>query len=494
MQLYAQLLRHRWKHLRRGGAAGPERVKRLILGFFGVYLAASLAITGFAYHRLLGTLQPGVNPADAVNGLLLSALVSLLVLRFFTQRSTSMALAPYLARPGPRRKLVRFLQVSSLSSLINVLVPAFVIPLWHQTILNGPYAALSGVGAYAWLAGVGLFVLATHYAHNALRLLLAQNVRWFAALVGTTVALLGIDSLLDTRVLLRLSLALFTGLMDGQVALLAVPAAIMAASWAASAHLLTRSLRHAAGRGRASQQSVPAMFSLQRGATRNLMLLELKLIARNRRPSTLVGISTLLIVTYVPLLLVGRSVFPFIDAVTGLFVTGILAASYGQLMFAWDSPHFDGLLARPLAVRTQVRAKLLLLQCGCVTSLLIALPFFVWLAPEVLLLSVGFMLYNLGITCPFVLFFSLWNRKGLAPRRSGFFNYEGLSVQHWIGSLPVFIPPLVLAFLFEESWVLLSMSLVGLLGMALLPTWTLYFARVFSRHRHAMALGFRRSE
>jgi cytochrome c biogenesis protein CcdA len=118
----------------------------------------------------------------------------------------------------------------------------------------------------------------------------------------------------------------------------------------------------------------------------------------------------------------------------------------------------------------------------------------VWLAPDLLLLSAGFLLYNLGITCPFVLFFSLWNRERLAPQRSGFFNYEGLSVQHWIGSLPVFVPPLVLALALNEAWLLAGVSVVGLLGMALGPTWTRAFARLFSKHRHAMGTGFRRGE
>lgn len=491
--LYAQLLRHRWRRFRRGDAAGPARVKRWILGFFGVYIAGSLAACGWVYYRLVGEVQPGTNPVAVANGLMLSAAVAFLGLRFFTQRSTSMKLAPYLARPVPRGKLVRFVQMSSLASLLNVFAPAFLVPLWYQTVLHGPFGA-PAPEAWAWLAAILLLVLATHYANNALRLLLAQNRRAFTWLAATGGALLVADRLGGTRFLPRASTALFGGILNGQLAWLAVPAGLLAAAWGASGYLLRRSLRREPGTKRAGSATVPTGFAHQRGTTRNLMLLELKLVARNRRPFTLVGISTLLIVTYVPLLLVGRDLFSIIDAVTGLFVTGLLAASYGQLMFAWESRHFDGLLMRPVPPRTRMRAKLLLLQCGCMASLVVALPFFVWLAPDLLLLSVGFLLYNLGITCPFVLFFSLWNRKRLAPQRSGFFNYEGLSVQHWIGSLPVFVPPLALAFALEEAWLLVGVSVVGLLGMALLPTWTRLFARLFSRHRHAMGAGFRQKE
>ena len=492
MSTYAQLVRHRWKRFKRGGAGGPQRAKRWILGGFGGYFAASLGVVGAAYPRLMHALKPDLDPVAAANALLLSAVIGLLVLRFFTQRSTRMALPPYLARPVPRPVLVRFMQVSSLASLLNVFAPAFVLPLWYQTVWRGPYAAPD---ALAWLAAVGLLILFTHYANNALRLLLAQTPRRFIALATGGAVLLCADSLLGTRALSRLSTGLFDRLLDGppreQLALLAAPAGLAAAAWVASGRLLRRSFRKAAGPARSGQQAVAASFSPQRGTTRNLMLLELKLIARNRRPATLVGISTLLIVAYVPLLLLGRGSYFLIDAIAGLFVTGLLAASYGQLMFAWNSPHFDGLLARALPARTQLRAKLLLLQCACVASLVVALPFFVLLAPNLLLLAVGFLLYNLGITCPFVLFFALWNRKGLAPERSGFFNYEGFSVQHWIGSLPVFLPPLGLLFVFEEAWVLLAASVLGVLGMALTPTWTRFFARLFTRHRHAMATGFR---
>ena len=492
-RMYAQLIRHRWKRFKRGGAAGPERIKRLILGFFGVYLTASLAVVGAVYHQLAGTLQPGVNPTAAANGLLLSAALAYLVLRFFTQRSTSMAMAPYLSRPVSRSTLVRFAQVSSLASLLNVFAPAFLVPLWYQSVLRGPYASPLPE-ALAWLAAVGMMVLFTHYANNALRLLLGQAPRRFIALATAGAGVLCIDSLLGTRALSRCSMWLFGGLLDGRFALLAVPAGLLAGSWWASGRLLRRSFRRSSGQAASGPQAVPASFSTERSATRNLMLLELKLIARNRRPATLVGISALLIVTYVPLLLVSRSSYFLIDAIAGLFVTGLLAASYGQLMFAWESPHFDGLLTRAPSARTQMRAKLLLLQCACVASLVVALPFFVLLAPDLLLLSVGFLFYNLGITCPFVLFFSLWNRKSLAPERSGFFNYEGFSVQHWIGSLPVFLPPLGLLFLFPTAGVLIATGVLGVVGLALTPTWTLTCARLFTRHRHAMATGFRQSE
>jgi hypothetical protein len=493
MHTYARLLRHRWRRFQRGSQAGPGRVKRWILGFFGVYIAGSLAACGWVYYRIVGRVQPGTDPVAVANGLMLSAAVALLVLRFFTQRSTSMKMAPYLARPVPRKAVVRFVQASSLASLLNVFAPAFLVPLWYRSVLGGPFGA-PAPEAWAWLAAVGMLVLFTHYANNALRLLLAQNVRAFAWLAATGGALLVADRVAGTRLVPRASIALFGGLLDGQFAWLAVPAGLLAAAWGASGHLLRRSLRRSDGGEQAGAATVPAAFARRRGATRNLMLLELKLIARNRRPFTLVGISALLIVTYGPLLLVGRDLFSVIDAVTGLFATGLLAASYGQLMFAWESRHFDGLQARPIRPRTRMRAKLLLLQCGCVASLLVAGPFFVWLAPDLLLLSAGFLLYNLGITCPFVLFFSLWNRERLAPQRSGFFNYEGLSVQHWIGSLPVFVPPLVLALALSEAWLLAGVSVVGLLGMALGPTWTRAFARLFSKHRHAMGTGFRRGE
>ena len=493
MSTYVRLLRHRWRRFQRGGAAGPARVKRGILAFFGVYIAGSLAACGWVYYRLVGEVQPGTNPVAAANGLMLSAAAAFLVLRFFTQRSTAMALAPYLARPVPRGKLVRFVQLSSLASLLNVFAPAFLLPLWYRTVLHDPFGA-PAPEALAWLAAALMLVLFTHYANNALRLLLAQDARAFAWLAATGSALLVADRVGGTRLLPRASTALFGGLLDGAFAWLAVPAGLLAAAWGASERLLRRSLRRDEGLANTGAATVPAGFSLQRGATRNLMLLELKLVARNRRPFTLVGISALLIVTYGPLLVVGRDFFSVVDAVTGLFVTGLLAASYGQLMFAWESRHFDGLMARPVSPRTRMRAKLLLLQCGCVASLVVALPFLVWLAPDLLLLGAGFLLYNLGITCPFVLFFSLWNRKRLAPQRSGLFNYEGLSVQHWVGILPVFVPPLALALTLDETWLLLSVSVVGLSGMALGPTWTRTFARLFSRHRHAMGAGFRKSE
>lgn len=487
--LYATLFRHRLRRLWRGGAGGAQWIKRLIVGFFGLYFASSLAVVGYAYPQLLHAWKPDLDPVALVNTMLLSAILGLGVLRFFTQRSSKMDLRPYVSLPLDRGTLVRFAQATSLASLLNLFPFALLLPLWYRTFLLG---SVPEGGAVLWLAGAGLWILFTHFANNYLRLLLAHDAQRFIAAAGAVALVLGLDHVLGTRAASRLSTVFFGGLLDGQAALLLIPAALLLFAWVASSRLLRRSLQRAHLRPQLGWQSVPASFSSRRGTTRNLMLLELKLIARNRRPATLVAISAVLIASYVPVLLLGRSAFPLIDAVAGLFVSGILAASYGQLMFAWDSAHFDGMLTRPTPPRTLLRAKLLLLQSACAASFLFALPLFVWLAPDLLLLSTGFLLYNLGITCPFVLFFALWNRKGLAPQRSGFFNYEGLSAQHWIGSLPVFIPPLVLLYVLDASLTLVGISVVGLLGLALFPTWTLFFARLLTRRRHRMAAGFRK--
>jgi hypothetical protein len=238
---------------------------------------------------------------------------------------------------------------------------------------------------------------------------------------------------------------------------------------------------------------VPFLSTL--GPVGQLVVLECKLMLRNRRPKHYLLVSLLFSTVYLVFLLSNPSTFGgmVLGAVVGLFASGGFVLNYGQLMFSWESSYFNGLLARNIDLRQYVQAKLLLLQGSCVALFLISLPLFLWLKPEMLPLHIAFLFYNAGVTSLLILILALNNRERIDLSRSGgFFNYEGFSVVHWLWFFPTMIPPVLILFFLRDQpdLGLLVLSTMGAVGLLLSRFGNYYFARMLIRNRYKMAEGF----
>lgn len=489
--LYWTLLAHRWKHLWRSGAKSARLLRLGALFFFGGYFAFSLVATGYIYPHVVQEAGAQLGPLALLNAYLFTAAFGYLGLRFFVQRALKMRLRPYLPRPIPEWPLVHFAQVASLGSLLNVFPFFFIAPVWGRLVWHGPYGAGE---AAAWLAGFTLLVFLTHYASSLLRLMIVQDARRFFWLVGGVLLLAVLDVLfLNGRALAASSAYTFAALLEGRALVLAGLLATTLLVYAASARRLYHSLRAD------DEADVPlfrsrrlAGFAAARGATVNLMLLDLRMIMRNKRPRSVIGMAALFGVAYPPVLLfMGAAKSLAGVAFLGLFALILGASSYGQYLFSWDSQHFDGLLVRVRDGRTLVRARLFMLYLFPALTAALLLPLFVALVPWAVPAFLCVLAYVLGVAATALLFVGFYNSKPIRLARGGAFNYEGLSTQQFLVNIPVFLPPALLFLLLDARAALLIVGGLGLAGLLLFPAWTLLFARLWQRRRHRMAASFR---
>lgn len=485
--LFGSLLRHRWKHLVRGGSSGTRVFKALVLSFFALYFGFSLAVIGYAFADVAGHLAPGQPPVALVSNYLFVAAFGYVGMRFFVQRPMKMDLQPYLHLPVPEGPLVRFAQVTSLGSLLNVFPLCFLGAFWIRLVL--PEASLAG--AFGWLAGVVLLLLITHYANSWLRMAVVHAPRRFVGAALVVAVLLGADALTGGQVLGRASARVFGGLLAGEALWLGPLAAALVALFIGSSRQFRRSLR-----GDAAEQPLLRLFdgraAFGRSAVANLMRLDLKLVLRNRRPRTTVGIAVAVSVTYPPLLLLTSDhVSLTTSAIVSFFALIVGVSSYGQYLFSWDSEHFDGLMTRAISLRSVVRARLLLMHALSVATFALVLPFFLWQAPAFASTLGAFLLYAMGVACPSIFFVALWNYKRVHLNRSGMFNYEGLSFQQFLVNLPIFCPPVALFLMLPEAYAALAVGGLGVAGLALTPIWLRVFARRLAQRKYVMAAGFR---
>jgi len=492
--IYGLLARHQVLSAYRAFAERSNAYVRVILAVMAMYFAWSLAVTGWRFGQIaFYILDIGV-PTQLVNDYLFAAAFSLFGLRFLFGKSPRFRATPYLHLPIRRIDLVRYFQASSLLSLHNVFPLLFVVPFWINEVSRvNPFGG-SGI---LWLAGIVLVLVISTWLNSWLRALLSYSTAVFAMLMIAAWAIIAADQILATYVINDLSRATFNALLAGNYRVLIGLAAVAVVAYHLASNQLQRALQNIAEPKRTARRIGQQITLLQDlGPVGQLLVVELKMLWRNRRPRHNLVLSALFSTVYVLALLITPSIGDnaFVQCIVGLFASGGFALNYGQLMFAWESSYFDGLATRDITTETMVRAKYVLLQLSCVVFFLISLPIFWLVRPDLLMLHAAFTLYNIGITSSLVVLLAVYNRKRIELWRSGsFFNYEGFSLLHWLWIIPIAAPPLAIMLALPRAQVHagLLVALVGLLGLLLTPVATSLLADKIFKRRYIMLSGFR---
>ena len=493
---YRLLVRNQWTCFWRSLRGRKLWLTWLVIAPGVLYVILVLVALGILYGHLF---SPSYHPLGAVahlNGRLLTLLLGLFTTRFFFQRPPRMAIQPYLHLPIDHSTLVRYFQASSLLSVHNVYPFLFLVPFYVRYVHGTAHAPWGG---WYWLAALVLSVLLTHFANTIARIVMDRYSRLFALLAVALIGVQIVDQTWHTNIVASASAAFFNPLLVGRLWPLFILLGLTVASGVIAGRALHSSLKKDVGSVASAQQRLlPVMLEFGDGTLRNLVLLELKMMWRNKRAKQYVVIAVIVSTLYTALLISDFNPLGgvWMYGIIGLFASGVFALNYGQLMFAWESRHFDGLLARTISTQQMVMAKLMLLVLSCLFLFLISLPLFIWLAPSLIPLHVAFLYYNAGVTSLLMMVLAVRNERRLNASRGSFFAYEGFSMLHWIWIIPTIIPPTIVLLLFDDSpeRAFSMIALVGLLSMLLLWPWSLALARYLNHRRYRMAAGFRTYE
>ncbi len=487
-RLASNQLREAIRHFRHQ----PNPVAWALLGVFALLLAFALVSAGLRFHRI--TILLGVYvPVALFNDYLIGIFVSLFGVRFLFQRSPRFRLQPYLHLPLRRWQLVAYFQFSSLFTVHNLYPLLFLVPFWSQYI----YPDYSAAGALFWLASVVLSLCVSTLLNNWVRSVLSNSEIVFILLASLVWILVAADTVMSTFVLNDFSTFLFENLLAGDTLMLMLVVATTVFVFVLSSFSLFNSLVRSTDRVVSRRRSWRRLEKLiASGPIGALVLLELRMIFRNKRPRHYFLMSILLSTAYRLFLLINpeTSRGAIFGAIIGLFASGGFALNYGQLIFAWESTFFDGLLVRHGDLGHLVKAKFVLLQASCAILFLLSMPVFALLRPELIPLHVVFLLYNMGVTCVLIMLLAIRNKKRVDIQKGGsFFNYEGFSAVHWFWLLPVAVPPTILLYVMGPTpgLALIVISIAGGTSMLESPFWINYFTNRLSSNRYEMSRGFR---
>ena len=351
--IYLALLRNQWRSFVRSFQG--KRLWLVGLGLVPVvlYLVLVLVVLGLFFDKIVRVPYGPMGALNMLNSQLLTLFLGMLVLRFFFQRPPRMEIPPYLHLPIKRRHLVRYFQGASLLSLHNIYPWFFIIPFWARYVV-GRWPGMGG--ALMWLLGVFLVLLLSHYLNILLRIIVDRYAKLFVLLALSLVTFQFIDQALGAHLVNHLSSLFFDPLAQGNLRPLLVLVVLTPAAFLISSRALMQSLRTERGlAAKRSQRALPSALTFGRSPLRNLVVLELMMMWRNKRTKQYVLISVGVSTAYTALLLSDYSAIfgSVMAAAVGLFASGVFALNYGQLMFAWESGRRSGPWARTSSITSR---------------------------------------------------------------------------------------------------------------------------------------------
>jgi hypothetical protein len=454
----------------------------------GGFIGGFVGWVGLVFPETLA--ESGIQgaPSRLLNEHLLSVFAGLLVVRFVLQRSVGDGWSPLLTLPVRRTTLARAMLANAAVSLLNLLPLAAVAALATSTIAP----AATTAGATVWTIGALLMVAATHVATVGLRAAWAMR-RW-GILAGAGAGIIGViaGDILGVGLVRAASAWLFGGLQEA--ALFPTVVLVIAAvglTLASTAVLCRWTYDWVEGGTAPASRSGPRFTVRGRDPLSSLVLLEVKLILRNRGPreQILAGIGG--IVFLVAMLAEGEDRLAMSTYVTAPLLGQFLTVGYGQFAFAWHGGHFDGLLAH-VSPRRLVQATLLVMIGLAVGPALIALPVVVWADPFLAVPIAAFALYNAGITAPVMTWTSVrWNRRWVNPEQSRFSTFGGGPVRGLVLFPLLWALPLATSLWWDLPVVLGSVALLGLASLATFRFWFPRLETAFRQRRHALLRCFR---
>ncbi|MEO6314905.1 MAG: DUF5687 family protein [Chitinophagaceae bacterium] len=488
------LLRHQWKSFWRSRNAGKSLAVQIFIGFITLYLLASAIGVGIYLQELLKRAYPGQDIIKVFCGFILYYFLFDMLFRFMLQDLPTLSVQPYLVQNIKRSQLIRFLNVRSLFTVLNLLPLLLFTPFTITSIapeFGFPVAS-------AFIISILALTVFNHFMILYIKRKSIINSWWlvlFFVLMGGCIAA-------DYFKLFSLShiSTLFFSYMMANAWTVTILVAMAVFSFINNYYFLLKNLylEDIIGKGK-KKEGADYTFLNRFGTIGELIGLDIKLILRNKRPRS-VAVLTVLFLFY-------GFIFYKEKYITegwwgalllgGIFLTGLFITNYGQFLFAWQSAHFDGLMAGNLRVKTYIKSKFMLFTAVC-TVILLLTSLYGLMSWKLLIVQLAGYLYNVGIHTVITVYFATRNYKGMDISKGSTFNYQGMGAEKWLYTLAVFMVPMVVYWpfaFFINAWAgVIALSVLGLISFLLQDWWVELLSKAFLERKYKILNGFREKQ
>jgi len=489
--MLSTFLSHQRKSFWRSRNRGSSIAGQIVLGFFMLYFFTLALGAGLGMSHLLAYFFPNQDVIKSFNGIILYYFAFDFIMRMQFQELPTLSIIPYLHLKIQKSKIIKFLNVKALFSAFN-LWPFFIfLPFCFIKIAP----SLGAVTTIMYIISVFSIMIFNNYMVLYIKRKSITNTLYtFLGLV--VIAAFAALEYYKVISIMAGSDVVFRAIAAQPLFGFAFTIAAVAIFYFNSNFLRKNLYVEELSTKQEKKGSTDYAFLNRFGKVGELAALELKLILRHKRPrsSVILGFFFLFYgFIFYKEKAIDRDAFGQM-MFGAIFMTGVSIIIYGQFMFAWQSAHFDGILANKINFKDYIRAKFLLFTIGCTIITLLA-SFYGFLSPKLLLLHLAAYLYNIGFGTVVVLYLATLNYKRLDITKAASFNYQGTGATQWLLMFPYALTPILIYLPFgilnKPYWGLIAVSVFGLAMLLLRGFWVNYIAKRLELQRYKIAEGFR---
>jgi len=493
--LVTDLIQQEWKKSYRAKGFYKNLTVSIMLGIFGLYIAAVLLFLGFSLNGILEKADGKLNPMELFNGAILYLMLAGLVIRFLMQQLNTFNLPPYQVLPINRSTIINFLILKPLGSPINYFLLLVVVP----------FALKSVVGYYSVTIAIR-FILSFIFLvwFNSLTAAFLKR-KFGTSLLSIICVIIVLVSIAALEYFKLFSLFKLSKLVYGFVVLnpfgLVLPLFLVVFAYILNKWFFSQNFYpERFNRKLKSGNSVSANLTFLNhfGNIGELIGLELKLILRNKRTKSILYMSGLFLfygfLFYTKNELANNYSMLFFAA---MFITGSLMLMFGQWIISWDSSHFDSLMTQNIPIRTYIKANYYLLIAFNIISFVLTTPYF-YFGMKIVYLHLAAFIFNMGVNVFLFLLLATYNTRKLDLSKASTMNYQGMTYKSFLFVLPIMLLPTLIIYILSTfislNFALWTLTLLGIGGIIFHNSLITICVNQFNRRKYEMAEGFREGE
>lgn len=457
------------------------------MGFFGLYMLASLIMAGAGMYFILRKVFPDENPMWMLSRYFVYWILIELFFRYFMQKLPVMDIKPLLISNIKKSSIAHYILGRSAVSFYNILALFFFIPFGVVLMIKG-YPTLN---VLLWLVAIAAIVVCV----NFINFLINKSDKALIVIVALLAGLFALDhfEIFSIKDVLG---PIFHGLYVYPTTVLIPLGLAIAAYFINFGFLKNKISLEGALKSKAKEAKTSDLSWTKRfGDLGAFLQLDLKMIWRNKRTKTQVWISLLFV--FYGLIFYTQEIYAEMKAMhcfLGIFMTGIFLTNFGQFIPAWDSSYYSMMMSQNIPLRKYLESKALLIMVSVVAMFFLTIPY-VYFGTDVLLINTACAIYNLGVNIPVILYFGSFNKKRIELDQSPFGNMQGTSATQFLIILPVLGAPILLFsllyYLVSFEAAIAALSILGIIGFAMRNKFMDLITEQYSNKKYRMIAGFK---
>ena len=429
-----------WKAFFRSASFATNLALKILMGFVAAYFILVFLALGIGAFYILKKMN--LDPIVTVNKFMIYYVLMDLIIRLLLQKIPVMNIRPLLIFPIKKATIVHFSLGKTALSFFNLVHGFFLIPFSIVLMVEG----YDVVSVLLWFTAVFSLL----YSNNFINILLSNKDNLFAIFLGIAAVLAG----LHYYGLFNITnyTAPFFDAIFNTYWVFAIPIVALIGLYYVTFQYFKNNLYLDAGLSNKHDEAKTEELTWlnQFGTIGTFLKNDIKLIKRNKRSKTTVGLSVMFLFYGFLFFTNAIAVYnnPVMHIFAGIFVSGGFLITFGQFVPSWDSAYYQLMMTQNIPYKGYLSSKWWLMVIATIITTTIA-SFYLYFGWQVYLTIVVGAIYNIGVNSHLVLLGGAYTKTpiDLSSGKGAFGDKKAFNIKTMLISLPQLGLPVLLYWL-----------------------------------------------